>query len=170
MTDLLRIKDLTVDCIIGVYPHERHEAQPLSIDVEVHVDVAKAAKSEDLADTVDYAALVDELTFLVQAARFRLVETACHAIARYVQLRTSRQLPVHVRVRKTRALETAIVEVSTTLAPVPFAMQAWSAGTVWETPLRLIAIADGMLVVSRDKLLADDGVTGLDPVVQYRLR
>lgn len=73
-----------VDCVVGVYPHERNASQPLSVDVEMHLDTTAAAVNESVRETVDYAAVASQLVFLLRSCRFRLIETAAHAIARYL--------------------------------------------------------------------------------------
>lgn len=82
--DVLRISNLTVDCVVGVYPHERNASQPLQVDVEMCLDTEKAALKESVKATVDYAATTAQLVFLLRSCRFRLLETAAHALARYL--------------------------------------------------------------------------------------
>lgn len=73
-----------VDCVVGVYPHERNASQPLRVDVEMSLDTTDAAVRESVRETVDYAATAAQLVFLLRSCRFRLLETAAHAIARYL--------------------------------------------------------------------------------------
>ena len=54
--DTLRIDGLMVDCVVGVYPHERGAPQPLRVDVDLLYDMSSAA-TESLGHTVDYGAL-----------------------------------------------------------------------------------------------------------------
>jgi dihydroneopterin aldolase len=82
--DVIRIRDLRVDCIVGVYPHERHTPQPLELDVEMELDTAPAGESQRLRRSVDYAATASQLAFLLQSCRFDLLETAAHALTRYL--------------------------------------------------------------------------------------
>ena len=82
--DVLRIEGLKVDCVVGVYPHERNASQPLDVDVEMRLDTEPAALKERVSLTVDYAATASQLVFLLRSCRFRLLETAAHALARYV--------------------------------------------------------------------------------------
>lgn len=82
--DVIRIRDLRVDCIVGVYPHERHTPQPLTLDVEMELDTAPAGESQRLRRSVDYAATASQLAFLLQSCRFDLLETAAHALTRYL--------------------------------------------------------------------------------------
>ena len=57
--DLIELRGLRLSAIVGVLPHEREQAQPLELDLDIVVDLATAGASDDLADTVDYGALCD---------------------------------------------------------------------------------------------------------------
>ncbi len=82
--DVIRIQALRVDCIVGVYPHERDTPQPLTLDVEMELDTAPAGETQRLRRTIDYAATASQLAFLLQSCRFDLLETAAHALTRYL--------------------------------------------------------------------------------------
>lgn len=82
--DVMTLSGLVVDCIVGVYPHERDEPQPLHLDLELSLDTRPAARGGGLRATVDYARLCGELRFLLESARFLLLETAADALCRYV--------------------------------------------------------------------------------------
>jgi dihydroneopterin aldolase len=83
-SDVIRIRGLEVDCVVGVYPRERHEPQPLVLDAELHLDTELAARREQLGRTVDYAQVSGQLAFLLRNGRFRMLETAAHALCRYL--------------------------------------------------------------------------------------
>ena len=80
--DRIAIRGLEVDCVVGVYPHERDVLQPLIVDVELGLDTEPAAASERVQATVDYALTAEQIAFLLRSCRFRLLETAAHALAR----------------------------------------------------------------------------------------
>lgn len=82
--DVIAITGLTVPCIVGVYPHERETPQPLELDVRLSLDTERAGASQRLRRTVDYAAIASQLAFLLEHAQFFLLETAAHALARYL--------------------------------------------------------------------------------------
>lgn len=84
MTDVITIEALRVDCVVGVYPHERDRPQPLEVDVELHLDTRRAGAEERLDHTVDYAAAANQIAFLLQTCRFHTLETAAHVLARYL--------------------------------------------------------------------------------------
>jgi dihydroneopterin aldolase len=83
-SDTLRIDGLRVDCIVGVYPHERDRPQPLVVDLALSLDTRPAVRGGGLKKSIDYARLSAEIRFLLEGCRFLLLETAAEAIARYV--------------------------------------------------------------------------------------
>jgi dihydroneopterin aldolase len=85
-SDWIRIRGLEIDCVVGVYPHERDTPQPLELDVELCLDTEAAARRERLRFSVDYAAITAQLAFLLKSCRFRMLETAAHALCRYLLL------------------------------------------------------------------------------------
>ncbi len=101
--DVLSIHGLQTECVVGVYPRERGRPQPLGIDIDLTVDTEPAASTGKLSKAVDYDATAQCLIFLLQTCRFGLLETAAHALARYLlsePLPSERQARVHaVRVR-----------------------------------------------------------------------
>jgi dihydroneopterin aldolase len=52
------------------------------VDLELGVDTLAAAEAESLRQTVDYAAIAAQVTFVLRAGHFRLLETAAHALSR----------------------------------------------------------------------------------------
>jgi FolB domain-containing protein len=83
-SDWIRIRGLRVDCVVGLYPHERGVAQPLELEVHLCFDAEAAAVREKLSLSVDYAALSDQLAFLLRSCRFWMLETAAHALCAYL--------------------------------------------------------------------------------------
>lgn len=79
--DVIRIRELNVECIVGLYPRERTLPQLLQVDIELGFDARPAARDERLSSTLDYAMLAAQITFVLQSGRFRLLETAAHVLA-----------------------------------------------------------------------------------------
>jgi dihydroneopterin aldolase len=101
--DQIRISGLTCDCIVGIFPEERVKAQPLVLDLALDVALGPAAKSGDLTKSVDYGRLAGDLTFILEAGKFRLLETAGLALCHYV-LTGSLVTAVAVTIHKPAAL------------------------------------------------------------------
>ncbi|MCP3139825.1 dihydroneopterin aldolase [Pyxidicoccus xibeiensis] len=108
--DVIELRGLTVDCIVGVFNRERFAAQPLRLDVALFLDTRSAATGGRLANTVNYGRLAGELRFLLEACRFELLESSVEAVARYVLAPPTGDVPraqvqaATVRVTKPHAL------------------------------------------------------------------
>lgn len=88
----------------GVLPEEKVTAQPFEVDLVLHADLAQAAERDDLAATVDYAALFDLVRAIVEGTTRDLIEALAGAIASAVLGATPPEVDaVEVRVRKPEA-------------------------------------------------------------------
>lgn len=65
----------------GVYAPETALGQRFTVDLEITLSHAEASRSDDLADTVDYAALADDVAAIVAGPPFALLERLAGAIA-----------------------------------------------------------------------------------------
>ena len=74
LTGRILVGGLRFDCIIGILPGERLEPQPLEIDIELTADFDAAAGSDQIDDTADYAAVIDQVRSLAVENRYELVE------------------------------------------------------------------------------------------------
>ena len=79
--DKIFLRGLEVECIIGFIDWERRIKQRVQIDIEMPVDCAKAAKSDDVVDTLDYKRVAKRVIAFVEASEFMLVETMAHRMA-----------------------------------------------------------------------------------------
>lgn len=79
--DIVYIRDLEIDTIIGIYDWEREQRQVVRIDLEMAWDIRAAALSEDIAEALDYKAVAKSLIDFVGASEFLLVETLAEEIA-----------------------------------------------------------------------------------------
>ena len=79
--DRIFLHGLEIDCIIGFIEWERRIRQTVVLDVEMPVDCARAARSDDVADTLDYKRVAKRLITFVGESEFKLVETLAHRAA-----------------------------------------------------------------------------------------
>jgi 7,8-dihydroneopterin aldolase/epimerase/oxygenase len=79
--DRIFLRGLAVECIIGFIDWERRVKQTVVIDLELPVDCAKAALSDEVGDTVDYKSVAKRVIAFVEASEFKLVETLAHRMA-----------------------------------------------------------------------------------------
>ena len=52
--DIIFIKELCIETVIGIYDWERKIKQMVCIDLELGTDISKASTSDDVKDTLDY--------------------------------------------------------------------------------------------------------------------
>jgi dihydroneopterin aldolase len=79
--DIIFIRDLRIETVIGINTWERQVHQTVSIDLEMGTDIRQAAATDNIADTVNYKAVAKRLTHFVSESRFFLVETLGERIA-----------------------------------------------------------------------------------------
>ncbi|MEY2720825.1 MAG: dihydroneopterin aldolase [Steroidobacteraceae bacterium] len=79
--DKIFLRGLEVECIIGFIEWERRIKQRIQIDLELPVDCTKAARSDDVIDTLDYKSVAKRVIAFVEASEFMLVETMAHRMA-----------------------------------------------------------------------------------------
>ncbi len=79
--DTVFLRGLAVDTTIGFFEWERHVRQTVVIDLEIPVDCARAATSDDVADTTDYKRIAKRTIQFVNESSFKLVETLAHRLA-----------------------------------------------------------------------------------------
>ena len=106
MADRITIRALLLQAVVGVWEDERTRRQDVLINVTLFTDTSDAARSDDLTDTVDYQALTDQITRLVETSRYRLVEKMADQIATLC-LGDERVESVEVGVHKPQAIPAA---------------------------------------------------------------
>lgn len=84
MKDAIIIDELEVFFRVGVPDEERANPQRLLVTVEMGVDTASAAESDDITKTVDYFQVSNRIKELGQGREWRLIETLAEDIARLV--------------------------------------------------------------------------------------
>ncbi|BBG05170.1 MULTISPECIES: dihydroneopterin aldolase [Pseudonocardia] len=81
MSDRIELRGLRVYGRHGVFEHERRDGQEFVVDLVVHADLAAAAASDDLADTLDYGALAQLAAAVVGGPPRNLIESVAGAVA-----------------------------------------------------------------------------------------
>lgn len=84
--DKILVEGLELECIIGIYEHERVAPQRVVVDVELTVNTEPAAVADRLEFTVDYEWVTSQVAFVLKVGRFQLLEAAAHAIGRALLL------------------------------------------------------------------------------------
>jgi dihydroneopterin aldolase len=99
MSDTILLAGMRFEGIHGVSDEERMLPQLLEVDLEVTIDLARAAASDELSDTLDYGELVEICRRVAEDGAQRLLEAVAGAIAGEVSTRHGVE-GVTVRVRK----------------------------------------------------------------------
>ena len=94
---LIRIEDLRVDCLIGVWSHERNTTQQIRVDLVVEFDALDAAKHDELHRTLNYADIARDVAFLLEQCQFELLESAVWMLQRWLLSPQPDQDGHHVR-------------------------------------------------------------------------
>lgn len=103
MSDRIFIHGLSLHAYHGVMAHEAKVGQSFSIDLELEIDLAAAARSDKVADTVSYDKVVDCARETFSAHRFRLIEAAAGGVADAVLAAFPRVRAVKVTIHKPHA-------------------------------------------------------------------
>jgi dihydroneopterin aldolase len=82
--DKIFIRELTIDCVVGIWDWERRVTQKVVIDLEMATDIRKAAASDHIDDTIDYKRVSKRLIAFVSESQFQLVETLTERIAQLI--------------------------------------------------------------------------------------
>ena len=83
--DKIFLDELKVETIIGIWDWERKIRQTVVIDLEMSADIAKAAATDEVADTLNYKSVAKRLQQFVGESSFQLVETLAERIAAIVR-------------------------------------------------------------------------------------
>jgi 7,8-dihydroneopterin aldolase/epimerase/oxygenase len=108
MSDRIFVSGLLIHAHHGVMPHEENVGQRFVIDLELAIDLAPAGRSDKLADTASYSAIVDTATRAFTRESFQLVEAAAGGIAEALLAGFPKVSSVRVTVHKPHAPIAAI--------------------------------------------------------------
>ena len=81
MQDTIFLHGLKIDTVVGIWDWERKIRQTVIIDLEMSADIAKAAASDSIEDTLDYKGVAKRVQQFVADSSFQLVETLAERIA-----------------------------------------------------------------------------------------
>ena len=97
--DTIFISELKIKTKLGVPAWERMVAQTIILDIEIGYDLAPAGKSDAIADTIDYGAVVAGIQATLKEHSFQLVEALAEHICQLI-LNEFGALNVKVKVAK----------------------------------------------------------------------
>ncbi len=97
--DTIFLSEVKVQTKLGVPEWERMLEQTIILDIEIVYDLSKACQSDDVADTIDYGAVVYRVRETLKKISFQLVEALAEHICQLI-LKEFNALSVKVKVSK----------------------------------------------------------------------
>jgi len=82
--DIVFIRDLQIETVIGIYDWERKVKQIISLDVDMATDIQKAANSDNIEDTLSYKTVAKRLIEFVEESEYELVEALAEKICEII--------------------------------------------------------------------------------------
>jgi dihydroneopterin aldolase len=79
--DKIFIHALKTETIVGIFDWERQVKQTVVMDIEFSADIAKAARSDSIDDTLNYKGVAKRVLAFVDESSFHLVETLAEHVA-----------------------------------------------------------------------------------------
>jgi dihydroneopterin aldolase len=79
--DKIFLHALKTEAIIGIFDWERQVKQTVVLDIELSVDIRKAALTDSIDDTLNYKRVGKRVLAFVEASRYHLVETLAEHVA-----------------------------------------------------------------------------------------
>lgn len=78
---IIKIENLRLRTIVGIYEWEKKDRQDLVINVELEFDGSRASDSDNIEDTVDYKKITKKIIKFVEGNSFNLLEKIAGGIA-----------------------------------------------------------------------------------------
>ncbi len=104
ITDKIYIHGLKLQTIIGCLPEEKKQAQTLIIDVDMIKDLQKAAQTDDIKQTINYANVIEQIQQFIERSRFELLETLAEHLAQFLLKEYSIQ-EITLKIQKPEAIQ-----------------------------------------------------------------
>ena len=84
MMDIIFLRGLNIETIVGIFDWERAKRRPVLLDLEMAIDNRKAAASDAIEDALDYSEVSKRVVSFVEESSFFLVETLAEKICELV--------------------------------------------------------------------------------------
>lgn len=109
---LIKVKEFTVDAVIGYYEPEREQTQPVGVEFSLVCECGERDDS-DLSTVVDYSPCLKEITEKLQSDKPRLIETAAQMVAE-ILLKDTRVKKATITISKPEIFDNGIPSVTIT--------------------------------------------------------
>nr|SPS06815.1 bifunctioal dihydroneopterin aldolase; dihydroneopterin triphosphate 2'-epimerase [Candidatus Nitrotoga fabula] len=79
--DIIFLRELKVETLIGVYEWEKRVPQTLQLDMEIALPTSRACQTDDIQDALDYSEIVSHIQNALGSHHFNLLEALAEHIA-----------------------------------------------------------------------------------------
>jgi 7,8-dihydroneopterin aldolase/epimerase/oxygenase len=80
--DWIHLRQLEMQCELGVHPAERGKSRPIRMDISLECDTRAAASSDSLADALNYEMIEAEAVAVAKKGHFHLIEALAENVAK----------------------------------------------------------------------------------------
>ncbi|MBD2595543.1 dihydroneopterin aldolase [Nostoc spongiaeforme FACHB-130] len=101
--DCIHLTEIRCYGYTGYLPEEQVLGQWFEVDIKLWLDLAQAAETDAIADTLDYRSVISTIQNLVKTSKFALLEKLAGAIADSILQQSDRVTQVQVFVTKPAA-------------------------------------------------------------------
>jgi dihydroneopterin aldolase len=108
--DIIRLHNAVFYAYHGVLSDEQNLGGKFEVDVDLHCDLSRGAKTDSLQQTVDYERVYDCIKKLVLGRKYFLLESLARTIASGLLREFTRIQRVVVRVRKPSAPVKGVID------------------------------------------------------------
>jgi dihydroneopterin aldolase len=108
--DIIFIKKLKIETYLGIYDWEQTKKQSIMLDIKIGID-NKAAKTNNLNDTINYQSVYNKLVEFITSGKFQLIETLAEQVA-YLLFENFPTNYVKIKITKPFALKNALVGIT----------------------------------------------------------
>ena len=101
--DIIFLRELKVETLIGIYEWEKRAPQTLQIDLDIALPDSRACQTDDIKDALDYSKVAQHLQAVLSDGHFSLLESLAEHIAQII-LKDFNAPWVNVSVAKLQAI------------------------------------------------------------------
>ena len=82
--DIIFLRELKVETLIGVYEWEKRVPQTLQLDLEIVLPSSRACQTDNISDALDYSQVAQHIQTVLSEGHFSLLETLAEHIAQII--------------------------------------------------------------------------------------
>ncbi|HEX5337909.1 MAG TPA: dihydroneopterin aldolase [Gallionella sp.] len=82
--DIIFLRELKIETLIGVYEWEKQVPQTLQIDLDIALPDSRACATDDICDALNYADIVRRIQTELTSRHFNLIEALAEHIAQII--------------------------------------------------------------------------------------